>query len=232
MPPSVALFLCIFFISLLFVIEYKQKSEVSFAILVPLIWYALVASRNVSHWLSMGTVATGEVDYLQGSPIDRAFYLALILIGIFILLKRKIDFSRILKNNTSIFLLFLFMFTITNCAKKSVEIKTTAPFNPEPTVAQIDKHPPVYFDSLIITSGTLVNLGADYFKDLRLVLKDSAGNSVPVLPWVPLEIPPMHNPNIPRPKILSDYLDQHIKIKAYVRFDSSGFVFFGRRISR
>lgn len=86
-----------------------QEENISFALWVPLIWYALVASRNVSHWLNPGGFGSEDANYLAGSPIDRAVYSTLIVIGIFILFKRKVNWSQILKSNAWIFIFFAYM---------------------------------------------------------------------------------------------------------------------------
>jgi hypothetical protein len=77
--------------------------------------------------------------------------------------------------------------------------------------------PDSHVDSLLKISGTLVNKGEDYFKNLQIVLKDSLGNSIPVTVWVPIEIPPMLDPSEPRPTVLYDYLDKEIELTGYLR---------------
>lgn len=109
MPPYLALFLCVLFILIVYKIDFKQKSEVSFAIWVPLIWYASVVSRPVSLWFDSGNHELTKEDYLSGNPINVILYTTLIVIGILILLKRKVDWQQIIKSNSWIFLLFLYM---------------------------------------------------------------------------------------------------------------------------
>lgn len=77
--------------------------------------------------------------------------------------------------------------------------------------------PDSYIDSLLKVSGTLVNRGGDYFKNLQIVLEDTLGNSIPVTIWVPIEIPPVLDPSKPRPKVLHDYLDKEIELTGYLR---------------
>jgi len=108
------------------------------------------------------------------------------------------------------------------CCRKGVkETQTTQLISKTPSIENVTKNPVLYFDSLVTISGTLINAGKDYFKDLRLVLKDSAGSTLKVLPWLPVEVPPVQNPSIPRPKILSDYLNKKVTLKGYLRQDKT-----------
>ncbi len=89
---------------------FNQKSDISLAIWIPLIWYAIAASRSVGRWVSMNSSEFTDVNYLEGNPIDRGVFSTLIIIGIFILLKRKnVVWSDVLRKNAWIFLLFLYM---------------------------------------------------------------------------------------------------------------------------
>ena len=107
MPPSIALLLCILFILYLFRIDFKRETHVSRSIWIPLIWVMIIASRPVSLWLNPGAVGGSEV-YLEGSPLDRNIYLLLIIIGAYILSRRKIDWSQLCRNNAFIFLFMLY----------------------------------------------------------------------------------------------------------------------------
>jgi len=50
-----------------------------------------------------------ELDFSSGNPTDRMFLSILIFAGLFILYRRDINWSEIFKNNTLIFILFLYM---------------------------------------------------------------------------------------------------------------------------
>ena len=69
----------------------------------------LCGSKSLYFWLNAGPVIATEIDYTSGSPIDRAFLSMLMIIGFFILYKRKIDWPQILKSNAWILILFLYM---------------------------------------------------------------------------------------------------------------------------
>lgn len=109
MPPNLALFLAIVFILFLFISDSKPKPVVFSALWVPLIWYMLVASRSIASWFDASISSQEGINYLTGNPIDRIVYVILIVIGILILLRRKVDWLQIIRNNAVIFLLFFYM---------------------------------------------------------------------------------------------------------------------------
>ena len=55
---------------------------------VPLYWMFLSVSRGVFFWRA-NTVLETNIDYLAGSPIERAALICLMVLGILILLGRK-----------------------------------------------------------------------------------------------------------------------------------------------
>ena len=86
-----------------------QSRDFSLALWVPFIWYAIIASRGVSRWLTLSGYEPGDLSYLEGSPIDRAVYIVLIFLGIVILMRRRIEWHRVLKDNKWLVVLFIYM---------------------------------------------------------------------------------------------------------------------------
>jgi len=107
MPSAIALLICIIFIFYVFILDYRRESNVSVALWIPLIWMIIIGSRNASHWLNLGTVMSTEA-FLKGSPFDRNVFSLLIIAGLFILIRRKIYWSQIIKENAWIVLFFLY----------------------------------------------------------------------------------------------------------------------------
>lgn len=103
MSPKIALFLCILFILYLFKLDFKTKPNVSIALWVPLIWLLIISSRMVSLWFYQN-----PEDYVDGNPIDPNIFTALIVIGLLILLGRKIAWSDVFKGNTWVFIYFAY----------------------------------------------------------------------------------------------------------------------------
>lgn len=102
--------LCIW---VLFALDRNSKSRTSKALWIPVLWLCITGSRPVSLWLSLtGLWNSGPVDvserYLDGSPLDRAVFSALLAAGIIALLRRKRQTSQLLRANTPILLFFLY----------------------------------------------------------------------------------------------------------------------------
>ena len=108
MPPKVALLICFIFILYLFKLEYKSKPDVSIGLWIPLIWMMIIGSRSVSLWLNLGIPMESPEDYLEGSPIDRNVFTVLIVLGLLILFRRKVSWEQIWRENTLIFLFFIY----------------------------------------------------------------------------------------------------------------------------
>jgi O-antigen ligase len=108
MPPELALSLCLLFTLYVFCLDYKEKSVVTHALWVPLIWMIIVSSRFVSQWLSLGTAPQYTSDYEEGSPIDRLVFALLLLLGGVIVTNRGRLTSHIFKSNKWILVWFLY----------------------------------------------------------------------------------------------------------------------------
>ena len=109
MPPSIALFLCTVFIIFLFILDKrKTKYEPSWALWVPLLFMLISASRPIALWFDPTILSALPEDALEGSPADRNFYIFLIISGLLILLKRKANWSLIIRDNLWTLMLFLY----------------------------------------------------------------------------------------------------------------------------
>lgn len=108
MPSGIALLLCFLFIFFLLRNDYKNRSDLSHALWIPLIWLIILGSRSVSVWLNPESVVETEMAYMSGNPINTVIYISLIAIGVFILSRRGKSLSLILKNNQWIIILFLY----------------------------------------------------------------------------------------------------------------------------
>jgi O-antigen ligase len=111
MPPNVALALCLILIISFLTIDRRRNEKSSSARWIPLIWVMIGLSRFVSQWLNLfGHVV--EVDretaYYEGSPVDRVVFSCLILIGLIIIMRRKIVWSKLLREYGWLFGYFLY----------------------------------------------------------------------------------------------------------------------------
>jgi exopolysaccharide production protein ExoQ len=108
MPPILATFICILLIFYLFWTDLRQPGGPSGALWVPLGWMFLAGSRFPSSWLNLHPTFASAADIAEGSPVDRAFFFVLIVVGILILARRRLDWQRLLLSNSWIALYFLY----------------------------------------------------------------------------------------------------------------------------
>jgi len=109
MPRQLATLVLILLILYLFWMDRKKSVGVSHSIWIPFIWIILSASRYASYWFKLGSPVMSSADkYLEGSPIDRAVFLTLMLCGIIILMQRKLNWNELFNKNLWIWLFFIF----------------------------------------------------------------------------------------------------------------------------
>ncbi len=100
MPSSVALLLTVGFIVFLFARDIRERANVTGALWLPFFWIVVgPGSRFLSQWLNIFGFNFGAITVEDGSPIDAAFYCALILTGMFVLNKRRIRLSEFIRKN-------------------------------------------------------------------------------------------------------------------------------------
>lgn len=87
----------------LFVLDRDRKARTSKALWLPVVWLLINGSRPVSVWLQIGPPTSADL-YLEGSPLDRNIYLALLAAGLIVLLGRQATVVRFLQANPSIVL--------------------------------------------------------------------------------------------------------------------------------
>ena len=109
LPPTIALLLTVGFIIFLFRRDFREQSNVTSALWLPLIWMFITFTRALSEWLYiLFGVHLGAVSLEEGSPLDATFYLTLIVAGMYVLNKRHVQLSKIVQNNgwLMVFLLY------------------------------------------------------------------------------------------------------------------------------
>jgi len=106
--PGLATVVCLLFIVYLLWTDLRRPDSPSTALWVPVAWMFLAGSRYVSSWLNVAPSFESADDYAEGSPLDRAVFFALIVAGIVILARRKIDWPRLFLNNKWIVLYLLY----------------------------------------------------------------------------------------------------------------------------
>ncbi len=78
------------------------------ALWLPVLWLAITGSRFVSQWINLGS---GGTDAEDGNLIDVLYFLALLMAGVRVLVRRRIGLGKVMRNN-----LWLTLFVIYGCA--------------------------------------------------------------------------------------------------------------------
>ena len=90
--------------------DYRRTSGVSRALWIPIIWFSIIASRDVSQWWYLYSSQSHLLRSFitEGNPVDRNTFLILELFGLSILSKRKALNTQIIKDNKLLFLMYLY----------------------------------------------------------------------------------------------------------------------------
>lgn len=104
MPPQVALIICTIFVLWLLRLDHKQAPEVSVVSWIPTLWMLVIFSKPLGYWF--GTLGK---DIESGSPLDRAFLITLLCLGLLILARRKFAWSSAIRQNPWLILLIGYM---------------------------------------------------------------------------------------------------------------------------
>jgi exopolysaccharide production protein ExoQ len=108
MPPEVAAVIYGLGILGLFFFNRDQDSPTSKALWLPVIWLLIIGSRPVSQWLNIAPTTNSPDQYLDGSPLDRAVFAVLLIVGLIVLFTRARRAGMLLRSNWPIVLFFLY----------------------------------------------------------------------------------------------------------------------------
>jgi exopolysaccharide production protein ExoQ len=108
LPPIIASCLTVAFVVFLYRRDIRERPNVTGALWIPLIWFLIICSRQVSEWLTLFGLHAGAVTLEEGSPLDACVYFVLIAAGLYVLHQRQASLSEIIRNNQwfTIFLLY------------------------------------------------------------------------------------------------------------------------------
>src|SRR5258708_1254100 len=102
MSPALASVTCAIGILALFALDRDQELRTSKALWIPVLWLWIVASRPVSLWLNLqtlaepGSLAQSSQQYAEGSPLDRIVFQALMAAALLVLVTRSRQVGRLL----------------------------------------------------------------------------------------------------------------------------------------
>lgn len=108
LPPIVATIIFAMGILALFYLDRYPEGRTSKALWIPGVWLAITCSRPVSWWFGVTPTLDPMEAYDEGSPIDRAVFMALILIALAVVIVRMNRAMDLLRRNPTLVLFFLF----------------------------------------------------------------------------------------------------------------------------
>ena len=107
MSPKIAA--CIFVLGILglFFLDRDRKTRTSRALWLPVVWIFIAGSRPVSFWLQMAPQESYS-PYVDGSPLDRAAWTAMVAVGLAVLVSRGRQVGSFLRANWAILWFFFY----------------------------------------------------------------------------------------------------------------------------
>jgi len=112
MPPILAAAIFILIIAGLLYIERDPDVQVSRALWIPLAWVFINATRPVTMWLGMFGIyhsgGGGADQYMEGSPVDAAFFTLMLFAGLVVLSGRMPLVMPMLRRNGAVLVFFLY----------------------------------------------------------------------------------------------------------------------------
>jgi len=110
LTAAIATVVCLAFVARLLKIDRAAGPELSKALWVPTMWFLYCASRPLDEWFQTGPYIEGGGEAIEtGSMVDRYFLSVLLMVGLGILHRRRINWPQTVRNNFWLFSLLLFM---------------------------------------------------------------------------------------------------------------------------
>jgi exopolysaccharide production protein ExoQ len=103
MPKDLALLLCLAFIVWLFRRDSRMKRDELAASWIPALWFANITTKPISYWLGGGGGSR-----VEGSPVDAGLHLAIYVAALYVLSRRRVDWSTFIERNKLIIFCFCY----------------------------------------------------------------------------------------------------------------------------
>lgn len=94
----IALLTCLVLVAFLFARDSGVRPMPSPALWIPFAWFVILGTRPLSAWFGDRELDSADA-FLEGSPLDRYTLVALILLGLIVVLRRKPEWYRVLGTN-------------------------------------------------------------------------------------------------------------------------------------
>ena len=113
MPPRLAAILCFIGIFGLFYLDRSkdERDRTSWALWLPIVWLTFAGSRMLSQWLALSSgISFSTPDaYLEGSPVDRLIFTAMVAVSLLILVARRQRTAAVLRQNLPLIAFFAYL---------------------------------------------------------------------------------------------------------------------------
>ncbi|HTA29024.1 MAG TPA: O-antigen ligase family protein [Candidatus Cybelea sp.] len=107
---AIAFVVCVIFVAKLLQIDRAASSGLSKALWLPSVWFLYCATRPLNEWFLGGQYSeSGGSSIESGSVVDRYFLTVLLVIGLWVLSRRGINWPQAMRNNFWLFALLFFM---------------------------------------------------------------------------------------------------------------------------
>ena len=106
MPPQLALALSLLAILWLWWRDQRNNPDLSAGLWIPIAWFSIIGSRFPSEWFRASQASADGL--LEGSPMDRNVFLFLLILGVLVLLKRRVGWGLVARHNRWIAVFFLY----------------------------------------------------------------------------------------------------------------------------
>lgn len=94
----IALMTCLIFVAFLFARDGELRPMPSGAVWIPFAWFVILGTRPLSSWFGSREIDSADA-FLEGSPLDRYTLVALILLGLVVVLRKRPEWYRVLGSN-------------------------------------------------------------------------------------------------------------------------------------
>jgi exopolysaccharide production protein ExoQ len=107
MNPQLAVVVYAIAILALFALCRDSQAKTSKAIWIAVVWLLIGGSRNVSAWLSLSAPAAESEKYVEGNAVDQVILGGLVVLGVIVLVRRRVQLWSVIQSNAAIILYFL-----------------------------------------------------------------------------------------------------------------------------
>jgi exopolysaccharide production protein ExoQ len=108
MLPQLALALNAALVFWLFRRDMRVRELPSSALWIPAIWLVILGSRTLTQWLATVGIIVGGTSNLEGSPLDMAVFLGLIVSAVVVLARRGFDWAAFVRTNKVLIAIYLY----------------------------------------------------------------------------------------------------------------------------